>query len=51
MGTQTAVTNDRGLYRFTAVPSGTYKISFELTGFYSFFAMSLPKTPRSIYSL
>ena len=33
MGAQTAVTNDRGLYRFPAVPSGTYKITFELPGF------------------
>ena len=35
MGAQTAVTNDRGVYRFPAVPSGTYKLSFELTGFSS----------------
>src|SRR5919201_2872366 len=33
MGTQVAVTNDRGMYRFPAVPSGTYKITFELPGF------------------
>ena len=36
MATQTAVSNDRGVYRFPAVPSGTYKISFELTGFSNF---------------
>src|SRR5437867_5054533 len=33
MGTQTAVTNDRGLYRFPAVASGTYQLAFELSGF------------------
>src|SRR5262245_52942739 len=33
MGTATAVTNDRGLYRFPAVPSGTYTLSFDLSGF------------------
>lgn len=36
MGAQTAVTNDRGLYRFPAVPSGTYTLKFELGGFTSF---------------
>jgi hypothetical protein len=36
MGAQTAVTNERGLYRFPAVPSGTYKLVFDLTGFSSF---------------
>ncbi len=33
MGAQTAVTNERGLFRFPAVPSGTYKVTFELPGF------------------
>src|SRR5215510_10880630 len=33
MGTQTAVTNDRGAYRFPAVATGTYQLTFELTGF------------------
>src|SRR4029450_9746564 len=33
MGTQTAVTNDRGAYRFPAVTSGTYQLTFELPGF------------------
>jgi hypothetical protein len=33
MGAQTAVTNDRGLYRFPAVASGTYQLTFELAGF------------------
>jgi hypothetical protein len=33
MGTSTAVTNERGLYRFPAVPSGTYTLTFELPGF------------------
>ena len=36
MTPQTAVANDRGVYRFPAVPSGTYKLSFELTGFSNF---------------
>jgi hypothetical protein len=36
MAAQTAVTNDRGLYRFPAVPSGTYKVGFDLTGFSRF---------------
>jgi hypothetical protein len=35
MGSQTATTNERGIYRFPAVPSGTYKITFELNGFSS----------------
>jgi hypothetical protein len=29
MGASTAVTNDRGLYRFPAVPSGTYTLTFD----------------------
>jgi len=33
MGTQTAVTNERGTYRFPGVNSGTYTLRFELTGF------------------
>ncbi|MGE5244351.1 MAG: carboxypeptidase regulatory-like domain-containing protein [Betaproteobacteria bacterium] len=33
MGTQSAVTNERGQYRFPAVNSGTYKLTFELSGF------------------
>src|SRR5262245_66533356 len=33
MGAPTAVTNERGMYRFPAVPSGTYTLTFELPGF------------------
>ena len=33
MGTSTAVTNERGLYRFPAVPSGTYTLTYDLPGF------------------
>ena len=33
MGAQTATTNQSGLYRFPAVTSGTYKLTFELGGF------------------
>jgi carboxypeptidase family protein len=33
MGTPTATTNAEGRYRFPAVNSGTYKLTFELTGF------------------
>lgn len=33
MGSQSVVTNDHGLFRFPAVPSGTYKVTFELPGF------------------
>src|SRR5436305_2956924 len=33
MGASTAVTNERGLYRFPAVPSGRYTLTFELSGF------------------
>ena len=33
MGASTAVTNERGMYRFPAVPSGTFTLTFELTGF------------------
>jgi hypothetical protein len=33
MGAQTAVTNERGVFRFPAVPSGTYKVTFQLQGF------------------
>jgi hypothetical protein len=33
MGTPTATTNETGLYRFPAVNSGTYKLTFELSGF------------------
>src|SRR5947207_3568980 len=33
MGVQTAVTNSDGLYRFPAIPPGTYTLTFELPGF------------------
>jgi hypothetical protein len=33
MGTQVAVTNDQGLYRFPAVPPGVYTVAYELPGF------------------
>src|SRR3989442_2864111 len=33
MGNPTAVTNERGQYRFPAVNSGTYSLKFELAGF------------------
>jgi hypothetical protein len=33
MGTQTAISNERGLYRFPAVNNGTYTLKFELAGF------------------
>ncbi len=33
MGVQTAVTNTEGMYRFPAVPPGTYTVTYELPGF------------------
>ena len=33
MGTQTAITNASGVYRFPAVNTGTYKLTFQLAGF------------------
>ena len=33
LGTQTAVTNEQGAYRFPAVPPGTYTLTYELPGF------------------
>ena len=33
LGTQTAVTNEQGSYRFPAVPPGTYTLTYELPGF------------------
>ena len=33
MGTQSTTTNEQGIYRFAAVPSGTYKVVFEMAGF------------------
>jgi hypothetical protein len=33
MGTQNTVTNEQGVYRFPAVPPGTYAITYELPGF------------------
>ena len=35
MGAQTATTGSNGIYRFPAVNSGTYKLTFELPGFAS----------------
>lgn len=32
-GSQTAVTNDEGSYRFPGIPPGTYRVSYELPGF------------------
>src|SRR5262245_32137721 len=36
MGTQSATTNQNGQYRFPAVPPGTFKLTFELSGFAPF---------------
>ena len=33
MGTQTAVTNSEGVYRFPTLPPGTYRLAYELSGF------------------
>jgi hypothetical protein len=33
MGTQAAVTNEHGMYRYPAVPPGSYKLTFTLAGF------------------
>ncbi len=33
MGTQVALTNEQGQYRFPSLPPGTYKLTFELSGF------------------
>ncbi|MBI1875978.1 MAG: carboxypeptidase regulatory-like domain-containing protein [Acidobacteria bacterium] len=33
LGTQTSVTNEQGLYRFPAVPPGTYTLTYEIAGF------------------
>ena len=35
VGTQTATTNERGFYRFAALPPGTYSVSFTMQGFRS----------------
>ena len=32
-GTQTAVTNEEGNYRFPGIPPGTYRVTYELPGF------------------
>ena len=32
-GTQTAVTNEEGNYRFPGIPPGTYRVQYELAGF------------------
>lgn len=33
MGTQVAVTNEQGLYRFPSLPPGEYRLNYELVGF------------------
>ncbi len=33
VGTQTDVTNEKGFYRFPALPPGTYELTYSLTGF------------------
>lgn len=33
MGVQTAVTNEQGQYRFPALPPGTYRLQYQLSGF------------------
>jgi outer membrane receptor protein involved in Fe transport len=33
VGTQTATTNEHGLYRFAALPPGVYDLTFSITGF------------------
>jgi hypothetical protein len=36
LGTQTAVTEPNGVYRFPNLPAGTFKLTFELQGFQTF---------------
>jgi outer membrane receptor protein involved in Fe transport len=36
VGEQTATTNERGFYRFAALPPGSYSITFTMTGFSTF---------------
>ncbi|MBI1872737.1 MAG: TonB-dependent receptor [Acidobacteria bacterium] len=35
MGSQTAISNEQGQYRFPSVPPGTYKLTYEMQGFSS----------------
>ena len=47
MGTQSAITNQNGQYRFPAVNSGTYKLTFELGGFAPFIREGIVVPVRS----
>ncbi len=47
MGEQTAITNEHGVYRFPAVPSGIYRMTFELAGFAGFVREGLVVGVRS----
>ncbi len=51
MGARTAVTNEHGTYRFPAVPSGSYKVTFELPGFSTFVRDDLVVNVRATVTL
>jgi len=51
MGTPTAVTNERGQYRFPAVNSGTYKLSFDLPGFATYVREGVVVAVRSTVTI
>ncbi len=51
MGEQTAVTNEHGAYRFAAVPSGIYKLTFQLGGFASIVRDGVVVAVRSTVTL
>lgn len=51
MRPQTAVTNERGMYSFIALPPGTYSIRFELQGFASVERADIPVRVAAISSV
>ena len=46
MGTSVAVTDQNGLFRFSTVPIGDYKLTFELAGFGTICARRHPSRHR-----
>ena len=50
-GARTAITDETGSYRFTLLPSGTYRVSFTLTGFKTLNVDGVNVTPNQTMTI
>src|SRR5262245_51883699 len=50
-GARSAITDETGTYRFTLLPSGTYRVSFGLSGFKTLNVDGVNVTPNSTMTI